>query len=128
MCDSIPFPVHSTTNRSSSSGIGSLRENATSAASSNYCTRHGSSSPPAHCITTSTLPAEELYRHSLHCDGYAAQAQDSATSGKNRNGFVGEPGLEGYVEMTGWEEWKIPGHEITLGAVLSHSQLETVYR
>ena len=30
--------------------------------------------------------------------------------------------------LTGWEEWKIPSSEITLGTVLYQSQLETVYK
>ena len=31
-------------------------------------------------------------------------------------------------EQSGWEEWKIPSSEISLGAVLHQSQMETIYR
>ncbi len=45
-----------------------------------------------------------------------------------QNPTAAELGMGMGREKSGWEEWKIPSSEISLGAVLHQSQMETIYR
>ena len=125
-----------TTNLSSSSGIGSLRDNITSAASSS-CNYFNPSNSPQSLTSASPLSLEELQRHSA-CSGvsggHGLSAAESTVNVLPQVQNVPEPtttlehGLGMGREQGGWEEWKIPSSEISLGAILHQSQMETVYR
>lgn len=98
-----------------------MRDNVISAASSSTCFIPSNS--PQSLVSSSPLFVDDTQRHSLHMSGYGAPSSEI----KNEN--VLERELESIGDVTGgWEEWKIPSSEITLGQVLYHSQLETVYR
>ena len=91
-----------------------MRDNATSAASSNAFVPSNS---PQSLVSSSPLFAED---------------PNSASNGTVTSDIGTGPTLEGGIgigeALSGWEEWKIPSSEITLGTVLYQSQLETVYR
>ena len=125
------------TNLSSSSGIGSLRDNITSAASSS-CNYFNPSNSPQSFASTSPLSTEELLaqRHSV-CSGAGVSGHGSAETtlllqATQNNGPMCTGGMECELGMgqkqSGWEEWKIPSSEISLGAVLHQSLMETIYR
>lgn len=133
-CCFVIYLDRTATNLSSSSGIGSLRDNITSATSSSCTNYFNPSYSPQSLISTSPLLVDELQRHPV-CSGGVAAGCHASTESTLQPQNVGptctavlEHELGMGREQSGWEEWKIPSSEVSLGAVLHQSQMETVYR
>ena len=86
-------------------------------------------------ISNDNLPSPALYLpppqggayNSSSELGVAEEEEEEGGRGRRRE-MEGEEEEEGEGGVSGWDDWRIMEREVTLGAVISSTENETVYR
>ena len=77
-------------------------------------------------ISNDNLPSPALYLPPPQGGAYNSSSELEA--GEEEGGGEGHQEGEGEGGVSGWDDWRIMESEVTLGAVISSTENETVYR